>query len=320
MKRSQIIDNLIKEGFTEKTLVRFSDKQLLDLHGRIIGEAVTKQVQVYSMKDPNDAKEVNAMINDPKKVADMKAKGHVEVTTESKPKVKPIKKELKEFGPKPNLAIKQFLSKLKDEGISLDSFLDDPKQGSKTLRNMYDVVKERGYSKEDIKNKNTSKEDVKEMLRFYDDEGKEIKDKKGKISSVSTNDKDFEKKVKSKKDDKEVKKEKIEETKKWIKTLAENSFHSFTSKGEIMELIQTKVSDVDMGSKVKKGHNGIPEFMTYDSIVTAAEPKEKPQTRPTETPTKDPGTKQPPKKDPRKTPFQPGPGPNPKPKALKERK
>jgi hypothetical protein len=224
MKRSQIIDNLIKEGFTEKTLVRFSDKQLFDLHGRIIGEAVTKQVQVYSMKDPNDAKEVNAMINDPKKVADMKAKGHVEVTTEGTPKVKSSKDK------------------------------KNPKKEDKT------------------------------------------------------------KKINSKKEDK------VNETKKWIKTLAENSFHSFTSKGEIMELIQTKVSDVEVGSKVKKGHNGIPEFMTYDSIVTAAEPKEKPQTRPTETPTKDPGTKQPPKKDPRKTPFQPGPGPNPKPKALKETK
>jgi hypothetical protein len=71
---------------------------------------------------------------------------------------------------------------------------------------------------------------------------------------------------------------------------------------------------VEHGPKVKKGHNGVPEFMSYDSIVAAAEPTTKPA------PTKEPGTKTPPKKDPRKTPFQPGPGPNPKPKALKETK
>lgn len=256
MKRSQIIDNLIKEGFSEKTLVRFSDKQLSDLHGRIIGEAVTKQVQVYSMKDPNDAKEVNAMINDPKKVADMKAKGHVEVTTEEKPSAGLSKKKKSEVVKKAK----------KGEDIG--------KKG-------------KGFEKIEKKAKETGADDPKAVA----------------AAAMWKN----------------IKRENIE-VKNWIKTLAENNFHSFTSKGEIMELIQTKVSDVEMGSKVKKGHNGIPEFMTYDSIVAAAEPKEKPQTRPTETPTKDPGTKQPPKKDPRKTPFQPGPGPNPKPKALKETK
>jgi hypothetical protein len=113
--------------------------------------------------------------------------------------------------------------------------------------------------------------------------------------------------------------ESTKEVKNWVKNLVETKqFHSFTSKNEIMELIQTKLNEsetmVQHGSKVKKGHNNIPEFMSYDAIVTAAEPATKPA------PTKDPGTKTPPKKDPRKTPFQPGPGPNPKPKALKETK
>lgn len=312
MKREQIVNSLLKEGFSDKTLVKFNDKQLVHLYERIIGEATTKQVRVLSMNNADDAAEVNNLVNNPKAVADMKAKGHVEVTKEEKNK----------------------------------------------------------HSK-DLSNK---KKDVKEMIRFYDDDGEEIKDKKGKLTPVSSNDKDFDEKVKSKKktdkksdeldesitgilisaaikklteklgrepkheeiekeldkmskqfkkenkpkkDSKELKKESIE-IKNWIRNLSENNFHSFTSKGEIMELIQSKTSDVEVGSNVKKGHNGIPEFMTYDSIVSAAEPKEKPS--PTKTPTKDPGTKQPPKKDPRKTPFQPGPGQNPKPKALKENK
>ena len=96
--------------------------------------------------------------------------------------------------------------------------------------------------------------------------------------------------------------------KNWVKSLVENKeFHSFTSKNEIMELIQTKLNESDTmvqhGPKVKKGHNGIPEFMSYDAIVSA-----EPATKPTTKPTTKPGTKP-------KTPYNPGPKPNPKPKA-----
>ena len=43
MKRSQIVEKLINEGFSEKTLVKFNDKQLNDLSVRIFGEA-TKMI------------------------------------------------------------------------------------------------------------------------------------------------------------------------------------------------------------------------------------------------------------------------------------
>ena len=116
---------------------------------------------------------------------------------------------------------------------------------------------------------------------------------------------------------KNIKREGVE-IKNWVKGLVENEeFHSFTSKNEIMELIQTKLNEsetmVQHGPKVKKGHNNVPEFMTYDAIVDA-EPKTAPS-KPA--PTTKPGTKPTPtrREDPRKTPFQPGPGPNPKPKA-----
>lgn len=112
------------------------------------------------------------------------------------------------------------------------------------------------------------------------------------------------------------KKEDVKETKNWVNNLVENEkFHSFTSKNEIMELIKTKLTESDtmtqVGPKVKKGHNGVPEFMTYDAITTAAEPTTKPK------PTTKPGTK--PGEKP-KTPYQPGPGTNPKPKAMYEEK
>jgi Ca2+-binding EF-hand superfamily protein len=171
--------------------------------------------------------------------------------------------------------------------------------------------------------------EVNELLRFYDDDGNPIKNKKGKQDAVSTKSKNFEKKTKSKKcadcgeytkdckcDDSHL--EENRNIKNWVKGLVENKeFHSFTSKNEIMELIQTKLTESDTmiqhGPKVKKGHNGIPEFMSYDAIVSA-EPKTAPS-KPA--PSTKPGTRPTPtrREDPRKTPFQPGPGPNPKPKA-----
>jgi hypothetical protein len=170
---------------------------------------------------------------------------------------------------------------------------------------------------------------VDELLRFYDDDGNPIKNKKGEQDAVSTKDKNFKKKTKSKKcsdcgkDDKDCDCDHshLDENrtiKNWVKNLVENKeFHSFTSKNEIMELIQTKLNESDTmvqhGPKVKKGHNGIPEFMSYDAIVSA-EPKTAPS-KPA--PSTKPGTKPTPtrREDPRKTPFQPGPGTNPKPKA-----
>ena len=206
MKRDVIVGQLIKEGFSEKTLVNFSDTQLSDLHERIVVDADKLKT------DPK----LQALANDP----------NTEVE---------VKEELK------------------------------------------------GNQKKLDKNHN------------------------GKIDGQ-----DF-KILKGQK--KEVSKDKKSNVKEWVESLAENNFHSFTSKNEIMELIQSKLNESEVmepqhGANVKKGHNGIPEFMTYDAIVgngtktAPAKPKVEPGTKPAKP----------------KTPFQPGPGPNPKPKALKESK
>jgi len=206
MKRDVIVGQLIKEGFSEKTLVNFNDKQLSDLHERIVVDADKLKT------DPK----LQALAKDP----------NTEVE---------VKEELK------------------------------------------------GNQKKLDKNHN------------------------GKIDGQ-----DF-KILKGQK--KEVSKDKKSDVKEWVESLAENNFHSFTSKNEIMELIQSKLNESEVmepqhGANVKKGHNGIPEFMTYDAIVGNGT-----KTAPAK-PKVDPGTK--PAKP--KTPFQPGPGPNPKPKALKESK
>jgi hypothetical protein len=153
---------------------------------------------------------------------------------------------------------------------------------------------------EDAKKQNKSietyEEDMKEDLKGNQD--KIDKNKNGKIDSE-----DF----------KLLKKEKKSEMNEWVSALAEENFHSFTSKNEIMELINLKLNESEtheFGENVKTGHNGLPEFMTYDAISDNG-----PKIAPSK-PKVDPGTK--PSKP--RTPFQPGPGVNPKPKALKEDK
>lgn len=206
MKRDVIVGQLVKEGFSEKTLVNFNDKQLSDLHERIVVDAdklkTDPKLQALA-KDPNTEVEVKEELKGGQKKLDKNHNGKIDG------------------------------------------------QDFKILK---------GQKKE------------------------ESKDEKSNV-------------------------------KEWVESLAENNFHSFTSKNEIMELIQSKLNESEVmepqhGANVKKGHNGIPEFMTYDAIVGSGT-----KTAPAK-PKVDPGTK--PAKP--KTPFQPGPGPNPKPKALKENK
>ena len=205
MKRSELVEKLIKEGMSEKTLVKFTDKQLTSLANRLLGEAVTTTADALS-----------------KSVALQ------------------------------NLAKKQDIKLVGEE------------------------------------------DEVSEELKGNQE--KIDKNHNGKIDAQ-----DF----------KILKGQKKSEVKDWVESLAEENFHSFTSKNEIMELIKVKLNESEVhqyGPNVKIGHNGLPEFMTYDAIV-GNNPKIAPSK-----PKVDPGIK--PSKP--KTPFQPGPKVNPNPKALKE--
>lgn len=204
MKRNEIVKSLLREGFSEKTLVNFSDKQLNDLAVRIFSEE--------TMNIPKDD------------LASIEA----------------AKKEKKSF-------------------VTFEGEVDEELKGNQ---------------KNIDKNKN------------------------GKIDAE-----DFKLLKKNKK------KENIKE---WVSIVANKNFHSFTSKNEIMEMIQLKLKE-DVGSNVKKGHNGIPEFMTYDSISDTETMDNAPITKPAPTkPKVNPGTKP-------RTPYSPKPGEKSKPKALKEK-
>lgn len=255
MKRNEIVKSLIKEGFTEKTLVKFTDKQLSGLHERIVSEQVTPM---------------------------------------------PPKQPALKIGPKggelpPN-----------PKGYTISQ--------NPTDKTIIAVAKE-SEMKEEKPSAGLSKEKKSEIVK---------KAKKG--DDIGKKGKGFEKIVKKAKEGgakdpeavaaaamwKNVKRESVE-IKNWVNALAEEKFHSFTSKNEIMEMIQFKLDEQEVGPNVKKGHNNIPEFMSYDAITKSETMEQAPTIKPAK-PTTKPGTKPKPK-----TPYQPGPGTNPKPKALKEK-
>jgi len=231
MKRSELVERLIKEGMSEKTLVKFTDKQLNNLANRMLGEAVTTTADALS-----------------KSVALQ------------------------------NLAKKQDIKLVGEEG-----------EVSEELKGNQKKIDKNHNGKIDAQDFKILKGQKKNDTKTCDDCGSSIKDCKCDHTHMDES----------------------QEIKNWVETLAEENFHSFTSKNEIMELISMKLNESEVhqyGPNVKTGHNGLPEFMTYDAIV-ANDTKIAPSK-----PKVDPGTK--PSKP--KTPFQPGPKVNPNPKALKE--
>jgi predicted transcriptional regulator len=282
MKRSTLVEKLIKEGMSEKTLVRFTDKQLLELSERMLGEADI----MISKKDPMA----------PQKIADAKKKNQSIETYEEELKGGQKKLDKNHNGKIDGQDFKILQGQKKKE-------VSEEKPSAGLSKEKKSEVVKKAKKGGDIGNKGKGFEKL--ASKAAKEYGSKEKGEKVAAASMWKN----------------IKKE-GEEIKEWVEKLVENKYHSFTSKNEIMELISVKLNESDTmvqhGPKVKKGHNGVPEFMTYDSIVDAAEPKTAPTTKPA--PTKEPGTKPTPNKDPRKTPFKPGPGPNPKPKALKENK
>ncbi len=402
MKRTELVEKLIKEGFSEKTLVKFSDNQLKQLVSRMLSE----EDLMISKKDPQyqqkvvDAKKQNKTIEayeelkGNQKVLDKNDNGKIDsddfaiLNKEKKGEVKEndycdkcdcVKSKCKCKKEDVN-EVDMGLTIKGSKSSSSTVFGGTPKKKSTPKKKEVDETEEEevdeslhgimiGATKEKLKKdlgRDPEDHEVeKELGKFVDSWKKdnESKEKKGKnpfnpgkppspdfngynkrkekkeseVEEGNYHNERSEKALEKSKEDfpqlKNIKKcddcgkveskckckkEDVKEIKNWVKGLVENkNFHSFTSKNEIMELIQTKLNESDTmvqhGPKVKKGHNGIPEFMSYDAIASA-EPKTAPS-KPA--PSTKPGTRPTPtrREDPRKTPFQPGPGTNPKPKA-----
>jgi hypothetical protein len=103
MKRAQLIEKLMSEGFSEKTLVNFNDKQLEKFANKVLKEAqtVTTTKTVYNSKDPKDVAALNTALKDPnvnKNNIEVKEDEVISVGKLRKSKkVKPVFKNLHEF-------------------------------------------------------------------------------------------------------------------------------------------------------------------------------------------------------------------------------
>lgn len=103
MRRAQLIQKLMSEGFSEKTLVNFNDKQLEKFANKVLKEAqtVTTTKTVYNSKDPKDVAALNTALKDPnvnKNDIEVKEDEVIPVGKIKKSKkVKPVFKNLHEF-------------------------------------------------------------------------------------------------------------------------------------------------------------------------------------------------------------------------------
>lgn len=293
MKRSEIINQLLNEGFSSKTLMNFSDKQLLSLSSRI-NESLT--VSQKTLDDPNAKAKVTAMskTDDVKIVPEsgvpgLKAKV---IKKTGVPGLKAKKMNMKEEGAMPGLTIK----------------------GKSTVSNP--------TSKKTVKPENEEEEEIDEKKKTYNFDKKKTsgnKDEKGKEFNFTKkkNTTDTEDKKEGKVSKKQAfldmikKKKENKSINEWVDDVAQKHYRPFTTKNDIMEMIMTKLDEVEM-EESEVGVEKLPKFLKYQAIKGSgaapapAEPKTKPGTKPT--PKQNPGERP-------KTPYQPGPGINPSPKA-----
>jgi hypothetical protein len=277
MKREKIVSDLIKEGFSEKTLVRFTDKQLNELHSRIISEQISATTKA-GIEMPH----VKSGSPDEKT---LKTQGRTFVAYEN---------EMKEDKELTNKQIKNIASKAEPKDkITKDDF--------EVLRKQKKQTNETKGEKWIQKAIHPSKEgSLKKALGVKKDETipvsklKSAAKKGGKLGQRAR----LAMTLKKLKESKEIE--------NWVGDLTEKQYHPFTSKGDIMNLINEKLNKTN----VKNDDKSLPDFLTYDSIKSHEISEDKPTIAPSK-PKVEPGKKP-------KTPYQPGPGKNPKPKALKE--
>jgi hypothetical protein len=300
MNRSQIVRNLINEGFSSDTLVGFSDKQLINLHERIVTTAKAMQTNPDIKKmalDPNTSVEVKEGLKGGQKKLDKNHNGKIDAQDFKMLRAK--KSEVKED-------LKGNQKKIdKNHNGKIDA------QDFKILRGKKSEVKE--DEKWIQKAIHPSKEGslkkalgVKKGETIPDSKLKAAEKKGGKIGQRARLASTL-KKLKE-----------HSEAQDFVNSLVEGQYHSLTTKNEIMDMIKTKLNEQETmtpmpKSKPKLGHNGVPEFMTYNAIKNSGSPSVAPSK-----PKVAPGTKPTSPSKPKKTPFNPGPKIEPKPKAMKE--
>jgi hypothetical protein len=230
MKRSEIINQLLNEGFTSKTLMNFSDKQLLSLSSRI-NESLTVSQKTLDT-DPNTKMKVNNMAKD----TDVKI-----VPEGGVPGLK-AKKVVKETGV-PGLTAKKSSGELKN-GTAEKEMKESGVPGLKAKVVKKEVKEAAGAmpgltigGKSNVsKSSNPVKEKEVDENDDNDADDNESNDKKdGKVSKKQA----FLDMIKKKKENKSIN--------EWVDDVAQKHYRPFTTKNDIMEMIMTKLDEVELG-------------------------------------------------------------------------
>lgn len=209
MNRKDLVEKLINEGFSEKTLVGFSDSKLKMLASKVIGEAqtVTTTKTVYSAADQNDKAAVNALLD--------------------------------KASHDPNI--------LKDKNIEVkeaDKKVAKKKDTKKEVEEWVNSLVENGY------HPLTTKGDMLETITRKIHESGNAPATKPAPKETPVKDPGT----------KEPPKRRDDPRRTPFRNPNENPKVNPNPKAETGKV-------VPMPNKAKKGHNGIPEFMTYDAIT-----------------------------------------------------
>lgn len=307
MKRENLIKDLLREGFSEKTLVKFSDKQIMGLHERIIGEQVAATTKA-GIEMPH----VKSGSPDERT---LKTQGRTFVAYESemeegkKLSKKQVDKIASKAEPKDKITKADFEALRKEK-----KDLEESKPSAGLSKKKKSEIVKKAKKGGDIGKKGKGFEKIEKKAK---ESG--AKDPKAVAAAAMW---------------KNIKRESVE-VKNWVNDLTEKNYHNFASKGEIMNIINEKMETI------KKG-KGLPDFLKFDAIKsgemsenkpTIAPPKTKPGTKPKTPyqpgPGKNPKPKAvqmsenkpkvaPPKTKPgtkTNSPYKVGPGKKPKPKA-----
>jgi hypothetical protein len=206
MTRKDIVEKLQKEGLSEKTLSTLNDKQITELASRMLGEQVTKKGSVVMPK--------TSLPTDIKKVTDTGV--NVELRETLKGNQKKLDKNHNGKIDSQDFKILKGQKKKSVEETEKPSFGLTAKKKSevvKAAKSGKDIGKKgKGFKEVEKKAKESGADDPKAVAAAA--MWKNIK--------------------------RESVKESTNEVKNWVESLAENNYHPFTSKGEIIKLIQEK--------------------------------------------------------------------------------
>ncbi len=220
MNRKDIINRLIKEGMSEKTLAGFSDKQINYLASRMLSEATQVVMTKFDKNKPQDVALMNTMLKDPVKNAEA------------------LKKST--FGEEIKETLKGNQKKLdKNHNGKIDG------QDFKILKGQKkQSIEEKEKPSEGLSDK--KKSEVVKSAKSGKDIGKKGKGFKDVEKKAKESGAENPKAVAASAMWKNIKREstmnETNEVKEWVSNLAESNYHPFTSKGEIVNLIKSKMN------------------------------------------------------------------------------